>query len=415
MTYSLTDFPLLLVQPPTTAITTAAKEKPLTIAFAVTVTSCESGSLADAAAVLKHSIHRASVHGRLGGRYNYNCIALYHPQAEECAAPLQDLGWKLVPRHVLVNVSDIRGDFLRKGIQGNGCCGEKELIKLEAYTLTDYPVVVHMDLDTMVLQPMDDLFDIILSPTPIDSERYKTILMQHSNNTIPERVNAIFTYDYNMVSAGVKFRPVQGGLIVLRPDKDVYERFRQIYLEGDFRSGEQEDGSFGWGGQVGPFYGGMTFQGVVPYYYNVLYPGQSLELNRCVYNQMCDNPREPTKENSTEPGLCLTDEDDCEDCRERPMEDIVTAHYTICLKPWWCHAHGDDSIDHRLCRSLTREWFRVRSEMEQLWGRSGNGTGDYETDVFFGYCLGHGQGEYVPIQRPYGRPTIEQQGTDPNR
>ena len=62
-----------------------------------------------------------------------------------------------------------------------------------------------------------------------------------------------------------------------------------------------------------------------------------------------------------------------------------------------------------------REWFRVRSEMEQFWGRSGNDTGDYETDVFFGYCLGHGQREYIPIERPYGQPKVDKQGADPNR
>ena len=220
-TLSIADFPLLAQD--TVSV-------PFTVAFAVTVTSCQSESIADAAAVLKHSIHRASVHGRLGGRYDYECIAFYHPQAEDCAKDLHDLGWKLVPRQVLVNVSDIRGDFLRERIEVNGCCGEKELIKLEAFTLTEYPVVVHMDLDTLVLKPMDDLFDIILSPTPINVDHYSNILMHHTNKTIPERVNAIFTYDYNMVTADVKFRPVQGGLIVLRPDMDVYEQFRQIYL-----------------------------------------------------------------------------------------------------------------------------------------------------------------------------------------
>ena len=37
-----------------------------------------------------------------------------------------------------VAVHQIRGQFLREHIQQNGCCGERELLKLWAYTLTQY-------------------------------------------------------------------------------------------------------------------------------------------------------------------------------------------------------------------------------------------------------------------------------------
>ena len=80
-------------------------------------------------------------------------------------------------------------------------------------------------------------------------------------------------------------RSVQGGFLVLRPDQNVYNVFGEIIRKGDFREGG------GWGGKTGVFYGSMTFQGIVPYYYDFLHPGEAVELNRCIINQMADNPR----------------------------------------------------------------------------------------------------------------------------
>jgi hypothetical protein len=397
----------LLLRASSLSDTAAATNKKdvVTVAFAVSITGCGSDPITEGAAILKHSIHRASIHGTLGGRYDYDLFAFYHPKAEECAMTLQSLGWKLLKREVFVNVSDIKGDFLRERIESSGCCGQNELLKQESYTLTDFPIVVHLDLDVLVLKPMDDLFDMMLSTTtrPADmATKYKDILMQHPRQaqTIPEQINAFFTYDYNMVGVKARYKPVQGGLIILRPDLAVYEEFRQIVLEGDFRSGE---GGSGWGGKVGPFHGSMTFQGIIPYYYDVLHPGQSLELNRCIYNQMCDNPRDQRTKNDIVYGRCLTGEEDCEDCRSRPLEDVVTTHFTLCQKPWSCLPHTQDAIQHRLCQKLTREWYRVRSEMETSWGRSGQGPGDYHADIFFGYCKESGQKGYIPIQEPYGQ------------
>ncbi|GKY95787.1 hypothetical protein MPSEU_000539400 [Mayamaea pseudoterrestris] len=373
-----------------------------TVAFAVSITGCGTDPITEGAAVLMHSIHRASVHGSLSGKYDYDLFAIYHPQAAECAKPLQKIGWNLLERDVFVKVSDIKGDYLREKIESNGCCGEKELIKLEAYTLTDYPIVVHLDLDVLVLKPMDDVFDMMLATESVDAAQYSDILMPYPPQTMPARINAFFTYDYNMVSPLTVHKPVQGGLIILRPDLHVYEEFRQIVLEGDFRSSHGSNGS-GWGGKVGPFHGSMTFQGIVPYYYNVLHEGkESLVLNRCVYNQMCDNPRDRPTKNDIVSGTCRTGEAECEDCRSRPLEDVVTTHFTLCQKPWWCLPHTQDAIQHRLCQKLTREWYRVRSEMEQSWGRSGQGAGNYMQDIFFGYCQHSGHQGYTPIGEPYG-------------
>lgn len=169
----------------------------VTIAWAVSITGCGADSITEGAAVLKHSIHLTSIHGNLGGRYDYKMYAIYHPDGEKCAKTLEALGYTLVRRDTPVAVADIKGDFLRERIHKNGCCGEKELIKLEAYTLTDHPIVVHMDLDTLVLKPMDSLFDWMLVEDGDLKATYDTsdIPLMWPDREKPEKVNAFFTHD----------------------------------------------------------------------------------------------------------------------------------------------------------------------------------------------------------------------------
>eukprot|EP00546_Thalassionema_frauenfeldii_P011274 CAMPEP_0178915932 /NCGR_PEP_ID=MMETSP0786-20121207/12327_1 /TAXON_ID=186022 /ORGANISM="Thalassionema frauenfeldii, Strain CCMP 1798" /LENGTH=364 /DNA_ID=CAMNT_0020589149 /DNA_START=288 /DNA_END=1379 /DNA_ORIENTATION=- len=250
----------------------------VTVGYAVSITGCGTDPLSEGAAVLKHAIHQASANGN----YGYKMYAIVHPKGEDCGSQLKDLGYTVLIRDTPVAVEDIKGDFLRNKIESNGCCGEKELIKLEAYTIVEHPIVVHLDLDVLILQPMDALFDYMLGKT----SDLSTIPVMWQEKPPPKEVNAFFTRDYNMVHASTKYKPVQGGFLVLRPSLKTYKEFCDIIREGDFRDGK------GWGGVVGPFYGSMTFQGIIPYYYDYLNPGTSLELNRCIYNQMCDNPRD---------------------------------------------------------------------------------------------------------------------------
>jgi hypothetical protein len=376
---------ILLAKPPN-----RHTEPIATVAYAVSVTGCGSDPVTEGGAVLKHSIHRVS--SRAGkSKYDYQMFVIYHPSAEACAKPLEELGYRLLKRDVFLKVEEIQGDFLRERIRRNGCCGEKELIKLEAYTLTDYPIFVHLDLDVLVLKPMDDIFDMMLDPNAAPSSA-----IMWPDKPLPLTINAFFTSDYNMVSASNPNKPVQGGFLVARPDVKVHEAFREIVRIGDFREGR------GWGGQVGPFHGSMTFQGLLPYYYNILHPGQAVELSRCIYNQMCDNPRDKPTVNNVPRGRCRTGEKECEDCRSRPLEDVVTAHFTLCQKPWMCLTHFSDRIQDRLCRELTHEWYRVRSELDQSWGRPGFGSSDWDRDQFFGYCTYSGKGGYQMIEKPYG-------------
>jgi hypothetical protein len=137
----------------------------------------------------------SSIHGGLGGRYDYKIYAIYHPDGESCAKTLEDLGYTLVRRETPVSVEAIKGEFLRSRIHKNGCCGERELVKLEAYTLTDHPIVVHMDLDTVVLRPLDSLFDWMLTDIKDGSYDFSDVAVQWPNMDHPKQVNAFITRD----------------------------------------------------------------------------------------------------------------------------------------------------------------------------------------------------------------------------
>ena len=130
-----------------------------------------------------------------------------------------------------LDVTTIKGEFLREKIVKNGCCGASELLKLYAWLLTDYHRVVHLDMDSMVLQSMDELYDL-------------------------EHLDLIYTCDYGMMTPGSTACPVQGGFFVLRPDPAIFHELVGIVQEGDYREGSA------WGGSgIGWFWGGMTIQG----------------------------------------------------------------------------------------------------------------------------------------------------------
>jgi len=77
----------------------------------------------------------------------------------------------------------------------------------------------------------------------------------------------------------------------VRPSVAVFVDMVAIVKEGNFQAS-------GWGGtSVGSWWGGATFQGVVPYYYatraaqGTLRDGPALEIDRCVYNNMVKSNR----------------------------------------------------------------------------------------------------------------------------
>jgi hypothetical protein len=239
------------------ALNTKAKiaHNATTVAFVVTITGCdthfgrEKFYAFDGAAVLAHSVHKNSIHGPNGGKYDYDLYVFHHPDASECAIPLKKLGYIVQERDTPVAMPDIRNEEFRAHIQTSGCCGERELIKFEVFTLTEYPVAVLLDADTLVLKPLDRLFDSI-----IDAEKVPDLddLMYHGI-AIPERIDLLYTDDNPAGNAWLTIMPTQGGFAVVRPNISVYNDIVEIVKEGDFRL----DGS-GWGGRIPMFWGGMS-------------------------------------------------------------------------------------------------------------------------------------------------------------
>jgi hypothetical protein len=83
----------------------------------------------------------------------------------------------------------------------------------------------------------------------------------------------------------------------------------------------------------------------------------------------------------------------------------MTVHFTLCQKPWTCTANAQDMIQQRLCRLMHHEWFRVRADLERMWGRSGQGPSTtWEAEQFFGNCRHGGEKGYVAMAEPYGPP-----------
>jgi len=407
---------------------------PNKIAYAISISSCNTTTttLFDGAAVLQHSIRTKAAAASSSKYTNFDFVALVHPDAVECCRyDLETLlGFRLLVRDVPVEVTEIRGDYLRNNIEHNGCCGEKELLKLYSYTLTDYDLVVHLDLDVIVLQPLDSIFDLLLSSSSSPSSSWNdnhekkndlntNIIINPNNNTIglqwplpttttTTSIDAAFTLDYAMVPPIRKYKPVQGGLLILKPSLAVFEALVSIVREGDFQQHK------GWGGiRVGPFYGAMTIQGLLSYYYYYYRLNQNnndnktdtetgtmmniVELNRCQYNNMADAPRLQTLRRGLQ---CVTGETNCEDCRERPLDQITSFHFTNCQKPWWCLSMNRNNATKRICRGMHHEWNRLRYELEQEWNvTSLYRKGNFESDHFYGHCRSRGQRGYIPLPK----------------
>jgi len=285
------------------------------IAYAITIT--KDGFFQDGAAVLAYSIVKNS-----GDRdYDVSLVAFVHPEVVQSRPILSKIGFHVIEAPTPVNISAIKFKFLREKMNKNGCCGASELIKINSYRLTQYDKVIHMDADVAILGNIDEV--------------------------INRNVSLVYTTDPNMAThKGEDHMPAQGGLLVLQPCLQDYRNIIDVVMTKEFMMGS------GWNGsKIGWFWGGMTVQGVLPYYYNAgNIPGQSaltaygrrVIVDRCIYNTMADS----------------------DECQKTEISKIKTAHFTVCQKPWTCYT----SHVNALCAQLHKEWFQLRREAESYYG-----------------------------------------------
>jgi hypothetical protein len=292
-----------------------------------------------------------------------------------------------------------------------GCCGEKELLKLVAFNMTQHDAMVVLDVDAMVLNSLDEAIDLLLDRTvPRGAASH---IMFHPERPIPDDVWLLYTADY---ANGGPFDidskdlpPVQGGFMIVKPNRTLFEDILEVVREGNIVDGR------GWGTGDGPYtgwyYGAVTFQGLMPYYFHILNPNHSIEMHGCRYNHLSVGPTISMGvpgTNRTE-DRCFTNREVCEDCRDKNLDDLSSFHLTYCRKPWDCVPHWIDAYKGRLCRQALRRWFDFRTEMEMSWGRPerNHSVADDGPEALYlsdGYCRGRGPDSYVPIRLPFDSP-----------
>eukprot|EP00584_Thalassiosira_punctigera_P010839 CAMPEP_0172546118 /NCGR_PEP_ID=MMETSP1067-20121228/15931_1 /TAXON_ID=265564 ORGANISM="Thalassiosira punctigera, Strain Tpunct2005C2" /NCGR_SAMPLE_ID=MMETSP1067 /ASSEMBLY_ACC=CAM_ASM_000444 /LENGTH=411 /DNA_ID=CAMNT_0013332997 /DNA_START=266 /DNA_END=1498 /DNA_ORIENTATION=- len=146
-------------------------------------------------------------YGGDGGRYRHRAYVIVDPSASpenegrsgECARFLRKIGYTVLHRPPLVSLFELpeddksdgakkssyydelrsqgyvgmrrppstlrageHPDRLRRFMHNDGCCGYTELLKLHVYGMVEHPLAVHLDFDSLLLRPMDDLFDAML-------------------------------------------------------------------------------------------------------------------------------------------------------------------------------------------------------------------------------------------------------------
>ncbi|KAL7456525.1 hypothetical protein ACHAWC_010807 [Mediolabrus comicus] len=397
-----------------------------TIAYAVTLTSCGLpkrflGSATGAtsvhgAAVLAHSIHLSSIRNfhESGSYYDYKLLAFVHPEAKHCTETFQKFGYEIQIRDTPFNVTDSDSAILRHFMPKTGCCGEKEYLKLYSYLQFDYPIVVQLDLDSLILKPMDHLFDVMLSEggggeegdendegQQLERSARNKVSVMHNDPLPPlgSSINAFFTKDYAMVQPGTEYVGVQGGFIIVRPSQAAFDEYIQIVLSGDFTPD-------GWGGKHGGFWGDLQIQGIVSYFYDYKHPGTAVELNRCYYNVMADPPRKEEKyrlgKDDNTVGKCRDGREECQDCRDVPLDEIYSLHFTVCYKPWDCQISPElEGKTKEVCRKYHGEWYRIREDLEKARAKKSEYVppkGRHMPEIFRGFCKREYQRGYIPAQ-----------------
>lgn len=181
-------------------------------------------------------------------------------------------------------------------------------MKLEGFRLVEYKRVVVLDTDLLLASNIDDL--------------------------LARDTGLLFSFDRPMGKVG-DYYCTQGGFFVLRPSLEIYQRFRELIMEGDFR------GSTGWKGIVGWCWGGQTIQGLMAYAAVSFMKHEAEEVDSCVVNSM---------------GMDKNKNGD--DCGSYPADKVQIFHFTACPKPWTCISAGS-----ALCREMSRRWLKARAEV----------------------------------------------------
>lgn len=313
----------------------------LRLAVAVAVTS--DGPYGDALAVLHESVRAVyprALRGDAGpgsGENNtanphavrsmlrVDTVAILTPKVQRMRPMLREFGWILREfEGPGMSYDELQDEGLRENIKKAGCCGLDEMLKLRAFQLTEYDRVLVLDGDTLLLGNIDRLWalDVTLAYTRDGA----------GGGVRPPEDNGEY--------------PFQGGVFMVRPDQATYER-----VVHGFRSGQFHKNGLGWNDSGSGFwYGGGTIQGLLPYMFrHVLRQAESLELDRCLYDNMGDEAR----------------------CKALPESELRVYHFTVCSKPWSGYVFRSR---HDQCLYAQEMWWEFRRQIESARGLPGTET-----------------------------------------
>jgi hypothetical protein len=327
------------------------------IAFAAFVTGLEGAAWEDATAVLAHGIHQAG----LRSRNQIEAIVLAPDTLPgDIESKLIKLGFdKVVKRPPPFQLSEIQYPLTKKElahVQGQGTKGAsfsliEECIKYHALTLTDYDRVLILDLDTMILNPMDAMMDV--------------------------KEDLVGTYDVAMEGKLGNVVPVvQGGFLLVRPNKTDFELLQKTTREGTFNGAGWQDSHIGFA------YGGVGPQGLLSYHFHKELPLATLQAlpadsqEKRQLREEVDPELTPPKSISGKRFLALDrrayDVLDTEFTHAElkgedtavTLQRIKSVHFTGgCGKPWSCQPAKTP-----LCQGMTDAWWTLRSSLATKWG-----------------------------------------------
>jgi hypothetical protein len=269
---------------------------------------------------------------------------------------------------------------------------------LYAYELEGYDAVALVDYDTLILRPVDEVVDLIVTHTNTNNNNNSAI------NSNSNGVDAVFSWKHlpSLVNSQVRASVINLSFFLLRPSKSTFNELVHQYQTSPFSEIR------GWGTHGrGSFPGWMTTQGFLTYYYDEVANTAKIEMNRCTYGNTGE-------EYNTNNSILFTvggkvdcgDGDDgraggsqrdgqCKDCSKSKFEDVSVADLSYCRAPWKCGVGDDDAnnsgvgkdegtisvvstshlLSSGLCRQYQRSWFNGRLQMEDVHPQLQKGDG----------------------------------------
>mmetsp|Transcript_11667 Transcript_11667/g.36386 ORF Transcript_11667/g.36386 Transcript_11667/m.36386 type:complete len:379 (-) Transcript_11667:36-1172(-) len=318
----------------------------LPVAVAVTVTGgiTQSPGWRDGLAVFAHAARRALANSSR----RVDLLALVPDSLPELeVAAVAELGLTPRPLPVPVLRDDVQSRFARWSMAKFGCCGDLEGLKYYGAALLEYERVLVLDADVLLLEPIDEIFD------------------------IPSSHALVGTYNHNLDISSSVFPAVQGGFLLFSPSLSDFQALVNLTREGDYRA------ETGWkGSNTGWVYGGVGPQGLLSFYYNQVRPGQPgfdptapqkgydvpgnatvqppgsrfLPLDHSVYNVLVPDLRRMRMWAPWKAELALAAFD---------ASRVKAFHFSgLCQKPWQCVPTGS-----LLCEAMTSRWWELRAEL----------------------------------------------------